>query len=123
MNVCVYVNRSLLNLKMPWRQTRRSCSPWWRLWSYKQNNWSLRPRTILTRVSLCTTLNCIHSYAHIDTNRDLSIFLYASVFPSLVVSRLEERESDMKKEYNALHQRHTEVRRTPFSAFFYFFIC
>lgn len=32
----------------------------------------------------------------------------------------------MKKEYNALHQRHTEVRRTPimqffFSSFFYFF--
>lgn len=27
----------------------------------------------------------------------------------LVVSRLEERESEMKKEYNALHQRHTEV--------------
>lgn len=25
------------------------------------------------------------------------------------VSRLEERESEMKKEYNALHQRHTEV--------------
>uniref|UniRef100_A0A8D0CMH3 C-Jun-amino-terminal kinase-interacting protein 3 n=1 Tax=Scleropages formosus TaxID=113540 RepID=A0A8D0CMH3_SCLFO len=25
------------------------------------------------------------------------------------ISRLEERESDMKKEYNALHQRHTEV--------------
>ncbi len=32
---------------------------------------------------------------------------------SLVVSRLEERESDMKKEYNALHQRHTEVSNTP----------
>lgn len=28
----------------------------------------------------------------------------------LQVTRLEERESDMKKEYNALHQRHTEVR-------------
>lgn len=28
----------------------------------------------------------------------------------LSVTRLEERESDMKKEYNALHQRHTEVR-------------
>lgn len=27
----------------------------------------------------------------------------------LIVSRLEERESEMKKEYNALHQRHTEV--------------
>lgn len=27
----------------------------------------------------------------------------------LAVSRLEERESEMKKEYNALHQRHTEV--------------
>lgn len=26
-----------------------------------------------------------------------------------LVSRLEERESEMKKEYNALHQRHTEV--------------
>uniref|UniRef100_A0A8D3BL21 C-Jun-amino-terminal kinase-interacting protein 3 n=1 Tax=Scophthalmus maximus TaxID=52904 RepID=A0A8D3BL21_SCOMX len=26
------------------------------------------------------------------------------------ITRLEERESDMKKEYNALHQRHTEVR-------------
>uniref|UniRef100_A0AAR2LBE9 C-Jun-amino-terminal kinase-interacting protein 3 n=1 Tax=Pygocentrus nattereri TaxID=42514 RepID=A0AAR2LBE9_PYGNA len=26
------------------------------------------------------------------------------------ISRLEERETDMKKEYNALHQRHTEVR-------------
>lgn len=25
------------------------------------------------------------------------------------VTRLEEREADMKKEYNALHQRHTEV--------------
>uniref|UniRef100_A0AAQ6AFB2 Mitogen-activated protein kinase 8 interacting protein 3 n=1 Tax=Amphiprion ocellaris TaxID=80972 RepID=A0AAQ6AFB2_AMPOC len=25
------------------------------------------------------------------------------------ITRLEERESDMKKEYNALHQRHTEV--------------
>lgn len=28
---------------------------------------------------------------------------------SPAVSRLEDRESDMKKEYNALHQRHTEV--------------
>uniref|UniRef100_A0A672YNX6 C-Jun-amino-terminal kinase-interacting protein 3 n=1 Tax=Sphaeramia orbicularis TaxID=375764 RepID=A0A672YNX6_9TELE len=28
------------------------------------------------------------------------------------ITRLEERESDMKKEYNALHQRHTEVRKT-----------
>lgn len=27
----------------------------------------------------------------------------------VAVSRLEERESEMKKEYNALHQRHTEV--------------
>lgn len=27
----------------------------------------------------------------------------------LPVTRLEERESDLKKEYNALHQRHTEV--------------
>uniref|UniRef100_A0A8C5CBC1 Mitogen-activated protein kinase 8 interacting protein 3 n=1 Tax=Gadus morhua TaxID=8049 RepID=A0A8C5CBC1_GADMO len=26
------------------------------------------------------------------------------------ITRLEERESDMKKEYNSLHQRHTEVR-------------
>lgn len=30
------------------------------------------------------------------------------------VARLEERESDMKREYNALHQRHTEVRTAPF---------
>ena len=28
----------------------------------------------------------------------------------LAVSRLEEREAELKKEYNALHQRHTEVR-------------
>ncbi|KAJ1067391.1 hypothetical protein K5549_010509 [Capra hircus] len=28
------------------------------------------------------------------------------------VSRLEERESEMKKEYNALHQRHTEMIQT-----------
>lgn len=32
------------------------------------------------------------------------------------VSRLEERESEMKKEYNALHQRHTEVGARPASA-------
>lgn len=31
----------------------------------------------------------------------------------LPVSRLEERESEMKKEYNALHQRHTEVGAPP----------
>lgn len=31
----------------------------------------------------------------------------------LAVSRLEERESEMKKEYNALHQRHTEVSCCP----------
>lgn len=31
----------------------------------------------------------------------------------LPVSRLEERESEMKKEYNALHQRHTEVSARP----------
>lgn len=31
----------------------------------------------------------------------------------LLVSRLEERESEMKKEYNALHQRHTEVGAQP----------
>lgn len=30
-----------------------------------------------------------------------------------LVSRLEERESEMKKEYNALHQRHTEVGARP----------
>uniref|UniRef100_A0AAX7SRX9 C-Jun-amino-terminal kinase-interacting protein 4 n=1 Tax=Astatotilapia calliptera TaxID=8154 RepID=A0AAX7SRX9_ASTCA len=29
------------------------------------------------------------------------------------ISRLEEREAELKKEYNALHQRHTEVRVTP----------
>lgn len=34
----------------------------------------------------------------------------------LAVTRLEERESDMKKEYNALHQRHTEVGSVPGSA-------
>ncbi|XP_042576454.1 C-Jun-amino-terminal kinase-interacting protein 3-like isoform X6 [Cyprinus carpio] len=28
------------------------------------------------------------------------------------ISRLEDRESDMKKEYNALHQRHTEMIQT-----------
>nr|XP_020024923.1 C-Jun-amino-terminal kinase-interacting protein 3-like isoform X3 [Castor canadensis] len=28
------------------------------------------------------------------------------------ISRLEERESEMKKEYNALHQRHTEMIQT-----------
>ncbi|XP_076853246.1 C-Jun-amino-terminal kinase-interacting protein 3 isoform X4 [Brachyhypopomus gauderio] len=28
------------------------------------------------------------------------------------ISRLEEREADMKKEYNALHQRHTEMIQT-----------
>ncbi|XP_072548943.1 C-Jun-amino-terminal kinase-interacting protein 3 isoform X12 [Salminus brasiliensis] len=28
------------------------------------------------------------------------------------ISRLEERETDMKKEYNALHQRHTEMIQT-----------
>ncbi|XP_061087477.1 C-Jun-amino-terminal kinase-interacting protein 3-like isoform X10 [Conger conger] len=28
------------------------------------------------------------------------------------ISRLEERESDMKREYNALHQRHTEMIQT-----------
>nr|XP_046271203.1 C-Jun-amino-terminal kinase-interacting protein 3 isoform X13 [Scatophagus argus] len=28
------------------------------------------------------------------------------------IARLEERESDMKKEYNALHQRHTEMIQT-----------
>lgn len=63
----------------------------------------------------------LHSFLCTHWHRDLSIILYASVFPSLVVSRLEERESDMKKEYNALHQRHTEVRRTPFllSSIFY----
>lgn len=31
-------------------------------------------------------------------------------FVSYPVSRLEEREAELKKEYNALHQRHTEVR-------------
>lgn len=36
--------------------------------------------------------------------------------PCLPVSRLEERESEMKKEYNALHQRHTEVSAQPWSA-------
>ncbi len=59
--VCSCVNRSSLNLKMPWRQTRRSCRPWWRLWSYKQNNSSWRPRTMLTRVSLCIQL---HMFVH-----------------------------------------------------------
>lgn len=29
---------------------------------------------------------------------------------SVSVSRLEERELELKKEYNSLHQRHTEVR-------------
>lgn len=28
-----------------------------------------------------------------------------------LVGRLEEREVELKKEYNSLHQRHTEVRR------------
>lgn len=28
---------------------------------------------------------------------------------SVLVGRLEERELDLKKEYNSLHQRHTEV--------------
>ncbi len=61
--VCLCVNRSSLNLKMPWRQTRRSCRPWWRLWSYIQNNSSWRPRTMLTRVSLCTQLHLfVHSW-------------------------------------------------------------
>lgn len=33
-----------------------------------------------------------------------------------LVSRLEERESEMKKEYNALHQRHTEVGTSGYPA-------
>lgn len=32
-----------------------------------------------------------------------------SLFLFNAVSRFEERESELKKEYNALHQRHTEV--------------
>lgn len=32
-----------------------------------------------------------------------------SLFLVNAVSRFEERESELKKEYNALHQRHTEV--------------
>ncbi|XP_053784158.1 C-Jun-amino-terminal kinase-interacting protein 3 isoform X11 [Desmodus rotundus] len=34
------------------------------------------------------------------------------VYTSQSFSRLEERESEMKKEYNALHQRHTEMIQT-----------
>lgn len=49
----------------------------------------------------------LHVHVRIETNRCLSVLTYRCF--SLVVSRLEERESDMKKEYNALHQRHTEV--------------
>lgn len=30
------------------------------------------------------------------------------------VSRFEEREAELKKEFNALHQRHTEVRSWSF---------
>lgn len=29
---------------------------------------------------------------------------------SVTVGRLEERELELKKEFNSLHQRHTEVR-------------
>ena len=32
------------------------------------------------------------------------------VLCSVSVGRLEERELELKKEYNSLHQRHTEVR-------------
>lgn len=34
---------------------------------------------------------------------------WAMLYP-VSVGRLEERELELKKEYNSLHQRHTEVR-------------
>lgn len=42
----------------------------------------------------------------------MNFFLYfvLSIRILISVSRLEEREAELKKEYNALHQRHTEVR-------------
>jgi uncharacterized membrane protein YcjF (UPF0283 family) len=51
-----------------------------------------------------TSLKCItHSAVTMGGWLTLILFIWVSV------TRLEERESDMKKEYNALHQRHTEV--------------
>lgn len=41
----------------------------------------------------------------------ISLPLMNKPFLSYPVSRLEEREAELKKEYNALHQRHTEVRK------------
>lgn len=39
-----------------------------------------------------------------------SVKLFISVCFPLTVIRFEEREAELKKEYNTLHQRHTEVR-------------
>lgn len=40
-----------------------------------------------------------------------------------LVSRLEEREAELKKEYNTLHQRHTEVRSSATETSCWFSVC
>lgn len=62
----------------------------------------------LSRVLLCCTV-CQGCYSpeHMDWAAEGRLQL--TRWLCFLVSRLEERESEMKKEYNALHQRHTEV--------------
>jgi len=42
-----------------------------------------------------------------DVHAGSTIHLYCAL--QFVVSRLEEKESDMKREYTKLHERYTEV--------------
>uniref|UniRef100_A0A3Q4M6T9 Mitogen-activated protein kinase 8 interacting protein 3 n=1 Tax=Neolamprologus brichardi TaxID=32507 RepID=A0A3Q4M6T9_NEOBR len=53
----------------------------------------------------------LQQFKYKQANINLQSFQFHN-FALLLFTRLEERESDMKKEYNALHQRHTEMIQT-----------
>lgn len=69
--------------------------------------------TFLSRVLFCCAVGPgRYSPEHMD--RAVEGRLQLTWWLCFLVSRLEERESEMKKEYNALHQRHTEVGTSGF---------
>lgn len=68
----------------------------WR-WNYTGGLWATNEWSKSRRILPCV---------RVPWKSELSSFVFCPV------SRLEEREAELKKEYNALHQRHTEVSQS-----------
>lgn len=81
--------------------------------SYSTSGTLNKNKPVFLRTKCCPAVPCarvwLQSRGYVLSYEGWTVQL--TLWLCFPVSRLEERESEMKKEYNALHQRHTEVVR------------